>query len=785
MQDVAKSTVKLDSRALKSQALACMSRCLCLGDDWNCKVAVGGEKCLAIVEVTRTGGKLPELKKSAQLGSGGKRTQLVKVTDVKWHPKRPEQIATASSSGLVVVWNVDKCSPTTLRRTDEAPTHQEHTRLVKRVCWHPTQEAILLSASEDSTVKLWDLRTYKERSPVTFRIGSGGAAPQIRDVEVDPFDNNAFLCSTDEGAELLYWDMRMHERGPTRRITASTESSGNGVIYSVNWHPTRRGYLAVGSKDRTVKVWNIHSDKPDSTLTPEITIQTLASVGRVHWRPTQSSTHTHQIAEVSMSPLDVDLNIWDYNSPLLPLCCIPAPHGEVITDLEWWDRNGEIIFSTSKSGSFAASLVKKAHVHAAHLCTSAVAWGPNDMLAFHCDPVHFPEAGRHKGPLLPNGSPAISAASEATTQPMMGIRAVSPPPAPPPPPIIQVHEAKKPGFFDRMFGSNRKRSQSLVVVNEPTTPVKRVAQQPYAAVPYSVSEGGGYLYCADTPASGDTFKKLAAGYKLTGLPPADLCSYNADVAQGVSEELKAVWLVARQLVELKPFRESPKLVAEPVTPASPMTLENSGSDERTESEETDGLELEGVCCGGAEHLGIDLSVSDMLVALVDQLLETGDVQTVATLISCVAATDDTHPFDAVKHARRGCEWFMSYYELLVSSELLTTAAELMKHCPFPRVASISHAGTSVEAKCRVCGNPLSQNNWQLASKSKDTLQLQGSCCHKAQMCCVCRFPVKGLYVWSRTCSHGGHLRCLKSWMATSKGCPHPDCGRELGFSFSE
>eukprot|EP01059_Diplonema_ambulator_P021234 TRINITY_DN35290_c0_g1_i1.p1 TRINITY_DN35290_c0_g1~~TRINITY_DN35290_c0_g1_i1.p1 ORF type:complete len:172 (+),score=31.42 TRINITY_DN35290_c0_g1_i1:1-516(+) len=171
----------------------------------------------------------------------------------------------------------------------------------------------------------------------------------------------------------------------------------------------------------------------------------------------------------------------------------------------------------------------------------------------------------------------------------------------------------------------------------------------------------------------------------------------------------------------------------------------------------------------------------MLLALIDQLLETGDVQTVATMVSCITSNKSTHPFDVAKHSRRGCEWFMSYYELLVSSELLTTAAELMKYCPFPRMASISSAGTSVAAKCNVCGNEISQNNWEIASKFKDTAQLQSSCCCKAQTCSVCWGPVRGLFLWSRGCSHGGHLQCLRSWMKTSKNCPHPDCGRDLAF----
>ena len=393
------NSVKIEKHELNSHnGLTSLSRCLAGNTGSTTKVAVGGEKVLAIVDVTEQPGQLPTLSVCRQLGSRVRKVDLVRVTDVKWHPTNPNRIGTASASGMVLVWDVHQGSHDHLRRTgSEDMKRTEHTRLVKRICWHPSQEAQLLSASQDSTVKLWDLRMYKTTSPLTFRTSPVGSI-QIRDVEVDPFDHNAFVCSTDETAELLYWDIRMHDRGPKRRISASLESSGKGAVNSLNWHPTKPGCLVTGSKDRSIRVWDMHSAVDDLQVTPRIVIQTLAAVGRLQWRPSVN-TDSHQIGEVSMSPLDADLNVWDEASPLLPLCCVRKPHGEVITDLEWWDDNGELIFSTSKSGSFAVSSIRNSFVHSTQMCTSSVAWAPGDGLTFFNDTVHFPEAGRVRGDL--------------------------------------------------------------------------------------------------------------------------------------------------------------------------------------------------------------------------------------------------------------------------------------------------------------------------------------------------------------------------------------------------
>ena len=810
-----KTTVKLNLKNAH-QGLSCMSLCQSGMTDEECQVVVGGEKCLAIVDVKRNTEEteLPSLKVSKYLGG---RRAPTRITDVKWHPLDKNLIATATASGPVVVWDCEQGRPSILKREDDGSQRTEHNRLVKRVCWHPSNKFHLLSASTDSTVKLWDTRTFREQPPVTFRLGPDGNAPEIRDVEVDPFNHNGFVCSTDESAELLYWDIRMCERGPTRRILA-----GMGSISSINWHPKKNGFLVAGSKDGTVRVWNLRSEVADSSLRPESNIQTLASVGRVHWRPCPNGI-SHQIAEVSYSPLDADLNIWDERSPLLPLCCVRKPHGENISDIEWWGSDGEIIFSSARTsnGSFAASLVKRSHVHTAHLCTTAVVWGPSDTLVYHNSPIHFPEAGRHRGkiqkdvavdnfPSTPMGSSELFLPQNSNSMPST--------------PLNIPRDGEKRSWFGKVFGRKRSQQQPIyspdgTISYEQVTAIQSTSsvsigttsvlkQQSYSCPPPFCGESSGVSIYAEDQSNQSEFERLALSYKMTAASAIELCEYNASVTS--SDELYCIWKVVQSLCELaisQRTEESQNVSTEDhvdhhkeggsgnsrgsVRSQSSVKLEMESWESDSQSSSSSGphagkvfgesLRLENSSDSLSSAMSKTLpqasvvSLSSVFSDLIENILEAGDVQTVAMLALAVATTPEV--FIPSAYGDRGGEWFMCYYNLLVSYDLVTIAAELVKHCPFRKIASMSQAGTEVSSRCSTCKDP--SNIGELSVTSMSSSQLQHNCCYASSYCSACLQPVKGLFMWSRGCSHGGHVSCMQTWMKTSKQCPHVDCGKDM------
>ena len=101
-------------------------------------------------------------------------------------------------------------------------------------------------------------------------------------------------------------------------------------MLSVDWHPNRSTILASGGRDRYVKIWDL-SDMDMKQQQPQQTIQTIASVGRVAWRPNCSD----QIA-TSASLMDNNIHLWDTQRPCIPLASMNG-HSDIASGILWLD----------------------------------------------------------------------------------------------------------------------------------------------------------------------------------------------------------------------------------------------------------------------------------------------------------------------------------------------------------------------------------------------------------------------------------------------------------------
>ena len=76
-----------------------------------------------------------------------------------------EYIATGSTNGSVLLWNIEA-----LRKTERVRIINSHNRTVHRLCWH--MPSCLMSCSQDGTVKYIDTRD-KNGKAITFDLKSG------------------------------------------------------------------------------------------------------------------------------------------------------------------------------------------------------------------------------------------------------------------------------------------------------------------------------------------------------------------------------------------------------------------------------------------------------------------------------------------------------------------------------------------------------------------------------------------------------------------------------------
>ena len=81
--------------------------------------------------------------------------------------------AASGSNGVVIIWNAKQAlfssggkgdSATLANQQPEAELSQ-HTRSVTSLAWHPRRHGVLLTASHDGSVKLWERREVSRKDP--------------------------------------------------------------------------------------------------------------------------------------------------------------------------------------------------------------------------------------------------------------------------------------------------------------------------------------------------------------------------------------------------------------------------------------------------------------------------------------------------------------------------------------------------------------------------------------------------------------------------------------------
>lgn len=173
--------------------------------------------------------------------------------------KHRNLLASASADKTVKLWD--------LHTTKCAKSYSYHTDKVCSLAWHATESTVLLSGSYDRTVAAADMRA-PEAEP-SIRVG---VESDVENVRWDPHDGNYFYVST-EGGMIHYFDVRnatadpLSGKGSVWRLQAHGES-----VSSFDINKVVPGYMATGSTDKTVKLWNIGPTGPSVVVTRDFDV---------------------------------------------------------------------------------------------------------------------------------------------------------------------------------------------------------------------------------------------------------------------------------------------------------------------------------------------------------------------------------------------------------------------------------------------------------------------------------------------------------------------------------
>ena len=164
-------------------------------------------------------------------------------------------LASSSADKTVKLWdlNTTKC----------AKSYSHHTDKVCSIAWHPKETTVLLSGSYDRTVVASDMRAPGAKAP------AWGVESDVETVLWDPHDPNNFFVTTENGM-LHMNDIRNvpHKLEDTKSVW--TLQAHDESISSIDVNPVIPGFLATGSSDTEVKIWNVQASGPTMVVTRNV-----------------------------------------------------------------------------------------------------------------------------------------------------------------------------------------------------------------------------------------------------------------------------------------------------------------------------------------------------------------------------------------------------------------------------------------------------------------------------------------------------------------------------------
>ena len=400
---------------------------------------------------------------------------VASCNDVAWNQVEDSILASATPSGAVVTWNLNKPS---FSKMDTV--YQDHKRTVNKVHFHATDPYLLLSGSQDS-IKVFDLRQNEAV------ISYSDLSESVRDIQFSPHRSNSFIAVQDNGYVQLY-DLRKKEK------FEQCFPGHNGPILACDWHPEHSGVVATAGRDMSIKVWNVTGQTPSM----QHCIATMESVSKVCW----NYEIKNHIASCSLKR-DYGINIWSILRPYIAYARFTEPH-EITTGMAWC-KNSPNLISVTSNGTLYQLPMSEAYRPLDHANPVGMAINPDGDIALALGDGLLKGAGlaergsnagemqQYNTSMVPNNGPSI-------VQQALGVQSLGSIPS-------KFHQQSP--FQSRGRQSLTRNSQDLSI-NRPM-----ISSRSQLDV-YKCTEM-------------NWFVKTAQEYQLSNRSLAELCDHNAEV----------------------------------------------------------------------------------------------------------------------------------------------------------------------------------------------------------------------------------------------------------------
>ncbi|XP_020287866.1 WD repeat-containing protein 24 [Pseudomyrmex gracilis] len=714
--------------------------------------------------------------------------------DVAWNLNDDHILATAATNGAVVVWNLNKQS-----RSKQEHVFVDHKRTVNKVSFHMTEPTWLISGSQDGTMKCFDLKI--KEAIRTFYSNT----ESVRDVQFCPQQPHTFAAVSENG-HVQQWDLRK----PDRYFQHFTAHSG--PIFACDWHP-EAPWLATASRDKTIKVWDL-SGKPSC----DYTIHTIASVGRIKWRP-QKKYHIASCALV----VDCSINVWDIRRPYIPFASFNE-HRDVPTGVAW-KGNPQSFLSTSRDCTLYHHVFDDAVRPASKANPQSVALDLKGDATFACKVKYEPATTARQLSNLMRRTPVTNddtfcMASSVVHRFTLSIRQ----------PLwfkIAAESYLLSGNLNEICDHNARVAMNfgkeniskawqilkimyadpleLLLKISPTGPKEDVASS-------NIATGGAKNSGVEHSNASKQSSHEHDAKSLQGENPTGVASGGDDETETETEvpdnpniqgpSTSSTMLLRRPLLSDIPSTTKGDFIFGE-TEYEPVSLEHPAEsrqivmrmedDEWTKELQKEAFPLRHEIKDRSPlpeqfpnhhpELGEDpasvivedqpqlvvphlqkwqpFNFTPLILEALSNHVELRDIQTTVSML-IVLGEKRKHlkiPVALQEH------WILEYLDMLGKFKLWHVATQIIELAWIPSISQLNQQSTLIHVCCVACTKPLQRSAWLCDH------------CHTSEhaLCSLCNQVVRGIYVWCQGCAHGGHINHMREWFNCNRQCP-AGCG---------
>lgn len=720
--------------------------------------------------------------------------------DVVWNPVKDELLATGATNGAVVTWNLGIQKGNKMDRV-----YTDNKRTVNKVCFHPSEWYMLLSGSSGGSIKYFDIR--KEKSEMTFP-GNGSSFGSIRDIQFSPHQIFMFAAATDNGY-VQFWDYRRNDRVLLQELVHQE------IVFSLDWHPEERHWLATSGRDKTIKIW--HWEHHEWRLHADYTLYHIQSVRKVKWRP-QRKYHIASCSQVD----DNAVSVWDIRRPYVPFAVFEE-HKEAPTGIEWYDQN--VFLTSGKDGNIYQHVFKDAKKPAETSNPVGLSMSLHGDI-FHTSVLSGKNTGQ-RGSSFNDTSvkrPMFFRRHDRAADSFVTYES-----------NLMFYELQSDRFSEWFCASAKKYQLTGKPFGELCEENAKIAEElgrhhvaqtwhllrlffvdvsQLMPKVYNKQSSGG---SSEVPASHthvETDKDSTNPHKEGPMDqnlPTEV-SHAPDSTTGVTDE--------ESDSELEKSKRRNKLMVEMDAIEDPFTIEDEDNYEGefnwwegNDSSETWNLPPEGfshrheiidrpptpdtlhdrsrpstppikpefdqnlrtthnhpllasqaidqAISKHRSEFNLSIKYRPLIKEMLAYYADAGDVQmSVTAYIVLGDKIKGEIPSETIEH------WFISYIELLNRFKLWSIANHVIKCSDHHNIQMMNQQSTTIYTNCNHCEKAIEKHAWACSKCSKLT-----------NTCSICHLPVKGLYSWCQGCSHGGHIGHMKDWFRNFTKCP-TGCGHE-------